>query len=149
MGSHVAREEGVYCWFLFCNDVYYVANNFNYLHLSICLREGVWHKQLHVAKRGNQKKIIAFAFLFKDIFDKVHFLSKRYRCRRNKAPVMTWYRQATSHCLSPCLPRYKSPYGIIRPRFSGISIWRYIGSYGLQRLQINRTILISIYRPAK
>ena len=33
------------------------------------------------------------------------------------AQVMAWCRQATSHYLSQCWPRYLSPYGITRPQW--------------------------------
>ena len=53
--------------------------------------------------------------------------------------VMAWCRQATSHYLSQCWPRYQSPYGVTRPEWvklkdGGKGGGREIGIQGLQCL---------------
>ena len=42
--------------------------------------------------------------------------------------VITWCRQASSHCLSNCWPRFMSPYGVTRPQWVRLNLVQY-GSF--------------------
>ena len=51
--------------------------------------------------------------------------------------VMAWCRQATSHYLSQCWPRYMSPYGVTRPQWV-----KYL--YGCHRGCLNNPIFLNL-----
>ena len=44
-------------------------------------------------------------------------------CKSTLVQVMAWCRQATSHCLSQCWPRFMSPYGVTRPQWVKNQMW--------------------------